>query len=40
MDPVDGCNERDEYKIKSWDEHENEHLKVIVERLNDGEIID
>ena len=40
MDPIEGFNERDDYKIKSWDEHEDEHLKIIVERLNQGEIID
>ena len=40
LDPVEGFFERDEYKIKSWDEHENEHLKIIVERLNNGEIVD
>ncbi len=40
MDPIENFNERDDYKIKSWDEHEDEHLKVILERLNDGEIVD
>ena len=40
MDPIDDFYEREEYKIRSWDEHEDEHLKVIVERLNNGEIID
>ena len=40
LDPIEGFFERDEYKIKSWDEHENEHLKIIVERLNQGEVID
>ena len=40
MDPIEGFNERDEYKVKSWDEHEDEHLKVVVERLNNGEIVD
>ena len=40
MDPVENFNERSDYQIKSWDEHENEHLKIIVERLNHGEIID
>ena len=40
MEPVENFNERDDYKIRSWDEYENEHLKVIVERLNDGEIVD
>ena len=40
LDPIEGFFEREEYKIKSWDEHEDEHLKVIVERLNQGEVID
>ena len=40
MEPVENFNERSEYQIKSWDEHEDEHLKVIVERLNNGEVID
>ena len=40
LDPIEGFYERDEYKIRSWDEHEDEHLKIIVERLNQGEIID
>ena len=40
MEPVENFNERSDYQIKSWDEHEDEHLKVILERLNNGEIID
>jgi replicative DNA helicase len=40
MEPVESFNERSDYQIKSWDEHEDEHLKIIVERLNNGEIID
>ena len=40
MEPVENFNERSDYLIKSWDEHEDEHLKVIVERLNNGEIVD
>ena len=40
MDPIENFNERDEYKVKSWDEHEDEHLKIIVERLNNGEVVD
>jgi replicative DNA helicase len=40
LEPIDDFFERDDYKITSWDEHENEHLKVILERLNEGEIID
>ena len=40
LDPIDDFFERDDYKITSWDEHEDEHLKVILERLNSGEIVD
>ena len=40
MEPVENFHAINDYQIKSWDEHENEHLKVIVERLNQGEIID
>ncbi len=40
MEPVENFNERSDYQIKSWDEHEDEHLKVILERLNNGEVID
>ena len=40
LDPIEDFFERDEYKIRSWDEHEDEHLKVIVERLNSGEVVD
>ena len=40
MEPVESFNERSDYQIKSWDEHEDEHLKIIVERLNKGEIVD
>lgn len=40
MDPIEGFFERDDYKIKSWDDSEDQHFKVILERLNDGEIID
>ena len=40
MEPVESFNERSDYQIKSWDEHEDEHLKIIVERLNNGEIVD
>ena len=38
--PIEDFNTRDDYEIKSWDESEDEHLKVIVERLNQGEIVD
>ena len=40
MEPIDNFNERDDYKIKSWDEFEDEHFKIIMERLNNGEIVD
>ena len=40
MDPIEGFYERDEYKIKNWENSVDEHYKVIVERLNDGEVVD
>ena len=40
IEPLENFNTRDDYEIKSWDESEDEHLKVIVERLNEGEIVD
>lgn len=40
MEPVENFNAIDDYNIKSWDEHEDEHYNVLVERLNQGEIID
>ncbi len=40
MEPVDNFNSRIEYNIKSWEDSEDEHINVIVERLNQGEIID
>lgn len=40
MEPVENFNERDDYKIKSWEDSEDEHLKIIIERLNHGEIVD
>lgn len=40
MEPVENFNAIDDYNIKSWDEHENEHYNVLVERLNQGELID
>ena len=40
LEPIENFYEREEYKVRSWDEHEDEHLRVIVERLNDGEVID
>ena len=40
LEPIENFYERDDYKVKNWDEHEDEHLKVIAERLNGGEIID
>jgi hypothetical protein len=40
MDPVEDFYTRTDYNIKSWEDSEDEHFKVIVERLNSGEVID
>lgn len=40
MDPVENFNARDDYRIKSWEDKEDEHMNVILERLNHGEIVD
>lgn len=40
MEPIENFNARDDYNIKSWEEHEDEHYNVLVERLNQGELID
>lgn len=40
MEPIEGFYERDEYKIKSWDDSENKHMNSILEKLNEGEIVD
>ena len=40
MDPIEGFYERDEYKIKNWENSVDEHYKIIVERLNEGEVVD
>ena len=40
IEPIENFNTRDDYEIKSWDDSEYEHLKVIVERLNRGEVVD
>ena len=40
LEPIDNFFERDDYKIKNWDEHEDEHFKIIEERLNNGEVVD
>lgn len=40
MDPVENFNARDDYRIKSWEDKEDEHINIILERLNQGEIVD
>lgn len=40
IEPIENFNTRDDYEIKSWDDSEDKHLKVIVERLNRGEVVD
>lgn len=40
MDPVENFNARNDYMIKSWEDSEDEHINIIVERLNQGEIVD
>ena len=40
MDPVADFYTRTDYNIKSWEDSEDEHLNVMIERLNQGEIVD
>ena len=40
LEPIEEFYEREEYQIRNWDDSEDKHLKVILERLNDGEIVD
>ena len=40
MDPVADFYTRTDYNIKSWEDSEDEHLKIMIERLNQGEIVD
>ena len=40
MDPVADFYTRTDYNIKSWEDSEDEHLNVMIKRLNQGEIVD
>ena len=40
MDPIEDFYTRVEYNIKSWEDSENKYFNNIIERLNNGEIID
>ena len=40
LEPIEDFFVGDDYKIKSWEDSEDEHLKLIKERLNNGEIVD
>ena len=40
MVPVENFYEREEYQIKNWDSEEDKRLKEIIERLENGEVVD
>ena len=40
MNTIEGFYEREEYQIKNWDEEEDQALKKLIERLENGELID
>ena len=40
MVPIENFYEREEYQIKNWDSEEDKKLKEIIERLENGEIVD
>ena len=40
LEPIDDFFEREEYKIHNWEDYEEDLNKEILERLNNGEIID
>ena len=40
MNSIEGFYEREEYQIKNWDEEEDQILKELIERLENGELID
>ena len=40
LEPIENFFERDEYKIQNWEESEETELNELMERLNNGEIID
>ena len=40
LEPIEEFFEREEYQIKNWDSEEDKNLKQIIERLENGEIVD
>ena len=40
LEPIEGFYEREEYKIRNWDENEDKELMELVKRLESGEVID
>lgn len=40
LDPIEDFFVRDEYQVVNWDDAEDAHMKVILEGLNQGELID
>ena len=40
LEPIEGFFEREEYEIKNWDEEEDKEYKELIQRLEDGEVID
>lgn len=40
LDPIEGFFEREEYEIKNWEDDEDMELKKLIERLENGEVID
>lgn len=40
LEPIEGFYTREEYEIKNWDEEEDKEYKILLERLEDGELID
>ena len=40
LEPIEGFFTREEYQIKNWDEEEDIEYKKLIERLENGEVID
>lgn len=40
LEPIEGFYEREEYKIRNWDENEDKELMELVKRLESGEVVD
>ena len=40
LEPIEGFYTREEYQIRNWDEEEDKEYKVLLKKLEDGEVID